>query len=181
MEKRKQDNLTCTEKNGDQFIIEVQRDNQFQFKDRALYYASKLINSQAPKGKEWDYSLKEVYFIGIMDFTFHDSSSPNYIHRIHLTEEETGEIFYDKLGFIYLEIPKFNLEEKMLKTGLDRWMYVLKNMSSLQKIPVILNKKIFEKLFHIASSFKPVKGGIYELRKRFNELLGRICVSQIKR
>jgi len=35
-------------------------------------------------------------------------------------------------------------------TDLDKWLYVLKNMSSMNKIPVYLRKPIFEKLFNIA-------------------------------
>jgi predicted transposase/invertase (TIGR01784 family) len=143
--------LTCTGKGGEQFIIEVQRIHQPYFKDRALFYTSRLINGQAPKGKEWDYSLKEVYFIGLMDFSFEGTSRQKFLHRIHLSEENTREVFYKKLGFIFIEITKFNKSEKMLKSDLDRWMYVLKNMSRLEKIPVILRKRIFEKLFHIAA------------------------------
>src|SRR5690606_37874845 len=57
--------LTCTGPEGEQFIIEVQRIKQTFFKDRAVYYSSRLISEQAPKGSHWNYSLKEVYFIGI--------------------------------------------------------------------------------------------------------------------
>lgn len=35
-------------------------------------------------------------------------------------------------------------------TDLDRWLYVLKNMGRLDKIPAYLRKPIFEKLFNIA-------------------------------
>lgn len=40
--------LTCTGENGEQFIIEVQRIHQQYFKDRAVYYSSRLIHDQAP-------------------------------------------------------------------------------------------------------------------------------------
>lgn len=36
-------------------------------------------------------------------------------------------------------------------TGVDKWLFVLKNLSRLNKIPVILNSRIFSKLFHIAT------------------------------
>lgn len=35
-------------------------------------------------------------------------------------------------------------------SDLDKWLYVLKNMSRMDKIPVYLRKPIFEKLFSIA-------------------------------
>jgi predicted transposase/invertase (TIGR01784 family) len=143
--------LTCTGQDGEQFIIEVQKMHQRFFKDRALFYTAALIHDQAHKGnKEWDYELKEVYLIGIMDFVFDDSPPETWLHRIHLADEVTGRPFYDKLGYIFIEIPRFTKTETALETDLDRWLYVLKNMSLLEKIPVILTKRIFEKLFSIA-------------------------------
>src|SRR5690606_21733721 len=42
--------LTCTASDGERFIIEVQRTPQTNLKKRMLYYGSKLIADQAPKG-----------------------------------------------------------------------------------------------------------------------------------
>lgn len=143
--------LTCTGQNEEVFIIEVQRIRQQYFKDRAVYYCSRLIHDQAPKGKEWDYSLKEVYFIGVMDAVLEDSDPPRCVHYVRMSYARTGREFYKKLGFIFIEIPKFTKTEKELKTGVDKWLFVLKNMSRLKKIPVILNTRIFTKLFNIAA------------------------------
>jgi predicted transposase/invertase (TIGR01784 family) len=142
--------LTCTGKNGEQFIIEVHRIRQKFFKDRAVYYSTGLIQDQAPQDSYWDYSLKKVYFIGIMDFILDDSDVNEYLHWVRLAYEKTGKEFYRKLAFIFIEIPKFTKTETELKTGVDKWLFILKNLSRLNKIPVILNTRIFSKLFHIA-------------------------------
>ena len=142
--------LTCTGNDGEQFIIEVQRIHQEYFKDRALYYSSRLIHDQAPQGGKWDYSLKEVYFIGVMDSVLEDSDEKEYLHKVRLAYEKSGKEFYKKLGYIFIEIPKFTKSEKELTTGVDKWLYLLKNLSRLQKIPVILDTRIFSKLFQIA-------------------------------
>jgi hypothetical protein len=63
---------------------------------------------------------------------------------------QTGEIFYDKLGFNYIELAKFVKGEDELETPLKEWLYALKHLSRLDKIPVYLRKPIFEKLFIIA-------------------------------
>jgi len=55
------------------------------------------------------------------------------------------------LGYVYIELPKFNKQESELENDLDRWLFVLKNMSRLKKIPVYLHKTIFEKVFDIAT------------------------------
>src|SRR5690606_29068521 len=123
---------------------------QINLKRRMLYYGSKLIADRAPRGrrKEWDYAIPEVYVIVLMDgFGMPGGDESRYVHDICLCNRDTGEVFYDDLGFIYLELANFVKEESELETDLDGWLYVLKNMSKLNKIPVYLRKPIFEKLF----------------------------------
>jgi predicted transposase/invertase (TIGR01784 family) len=84
------------------------------------------------------------------DFTLEDSPVNSYLHDICLCNRDTGEIFYDKLGYTYVELSKFVKTETELETDLDKWLHVLKNMSRMEKIPVYLRKPIFEKLFSIA-------------------------------
>jgi predicted transposase/invertase (TIGR01784 family) len=145
--------LLCTGDNDEQFLIEVQRGRQGNFKERALFYTSRLISDQAPRGRrsEWAYNLTEVYLVALLeDFTLQISPGKEYLHDICLCNRETGEIFYNKLGYIYLELSKFVKEGTDLVTDLDKWLYVLKNMSRMDKIPMYLRKPIFEKLFSIA-------------------------------
>ncbi|MDP9079436.1 MAG: Rpn family recombination-promoting nuclease/putative transposase [Bacteroidota bacterium] len=159
--------LLCTGENNEKFLIEIQRGRQGNFKDRALFYTSRLISDQAPKGRrsEWAYNLTEVYLVALLeDFTLQISDRQNYLHDIFLCNRETGEIFYDKLGYIYLELNKFAKAESELETDLDKWLYVLKNISRMDKIPTYLRKPIFEKLFNIAeySNFTKEERTMYD-------------------
>jgi predicted transposase/invertase (TIGR01784 family) len=143
--------LLCTGKNGEQFIIEMQRAEQRNFSDRAVFYTSRLINEQLPKGaSHWNIELKEVYLIAILEFNFKHNTSDRYLHNVSLTNTDTGEIFYNKLGYKFLELVKFVKTEAELETDLDRWFYLLKHMSRLDKVPAVLNKRIFQKTFKIA-------------------------------
>ncbi len=145
--------LHCTGEHGEKFLIEVQRGRQGNFKDRALFYTSRLISGQAPKGsrKEWAYNLTEVYLVALLeDFTLKVNDAKEYLHDICLCNRDTGEIFYDKLSYTYIELRKFVKSEVELETDLDKWLFVLKNMSRMDKLPVYLRKPIFEKLFNIA-------------------------------
>jgi len=131
----------------------VQRGRQGYFKERALFYTSRLISDQAPKGKrsEWAYNLTEVYLVALLeDFTLAASAAHEYLHDICLCNRDTGEIFYDKLGYTYVGLVKFVKKDTELETDLDRWLYVLKHLNQMDKIPVYLRKPIFEKLFSIA-------------------------------
>lgn len=69
------------------------------------------------------------------------------MREIQLIDKGTGEVFYDKLSFIYLEVPRFRKGEAELITHFDKWMFVLKNLHQLQDRPKQLQEKIFEKLF----------------------------------
>ena len=98
--------------------------------------------------------LKEVYLIAILEFNFKDSQPGRYLHNVALTNTDTNEIFYNKLGYKFLELPKFVKTEAELETDLDRWFYLLKHMSTLDKVPAVLNKRIFQKVFKIAEISK---------------------------
>ncbi|MDR3696003.1 Rpn family recombination-promoting nuclease/putative transposase [Mucilaginibacter sp.] len=145
--------LLCTGDKGEQFLIEVQRGRQGRFKERALFYTSRLISDQAPRGKraEWGYEITEVYLVALLEnFTLEGNPADKYLHDICLCDRDTGKIFYDKLGYTYIELLNFVKTEEELDSELDKWLYVLKNMSSMDKIPAYLRKPIFEKLFSIA-------------------------------
>ena len=93
-----------------------------------------------------------VYTIAILDFVFdEDKAEPKkYRYDVKLTDIETCKIFYDKLTFIYLEMPKFNKGVDELDTRFDKWLYVLRNLNKLDRVPEQLKEKIFEKLFETA-------------------------------
>jgi predicted transposase/invertase (TIGR01784 family) len=71
-----------------------------------------------------------------------------------LTDIDTHKIFYDKLTFIYLEVPKFTKEVDELETHFEKWMYVLKNLKRLDNIPDKLQERIFERMFAAAEIAK---------------------------
>ena len=157
--------LYCENEKGEKFIIELQNAKQQYFKERSIYYSTFPVQSQAPKGKEWDYYLKAVYTIGILNFSFPDRiGQERYLREVQLIDKETHEVFYDKLMFIYLEMPKFRKSEDELISQFDKWMYVLKNMHRLQDKPVRLQEKVFDKLFHEAeiAKLKPEDMKAYE-------------------
>ena len=98
----------CENEKGEKILIEMQRGEQQFFKDRSIYYATYPIREQAIKGEIWDYELKAVYVIGILNFALDDVSSSGFRHEVKLMDTTTHEVFFDKLTFVYLEMPKFH-------------------------------------------------------------------------
>jgi hypothetical protein len=122
--------LYCTNDKGEKFIVKLQKTKQKFFKDRTLYYSTFPIREQAIKGSEWNFELKKVYLVAILDFVFEDDESEpeKYRYNVKLSDIETHKVFYDKLTFIYLEMPKFNKTIDELENRFEKWMYVLKNL-----------------------------------------------------
>ena len=157
--------LYCENEKGEKFIVELQKSKQNFFKDRTVYYSTFPIREQA-KRADWDYELKAVYTIAILDFIFDsDKNEPDkFRYDVKLTDVETKKVFYDKLTFIYLEMPKFNKTVEELETRFDKWLFVLRNLNKLDRVPEKLKEQIFEKLFETAeiAKFTPDQVRSYE-------------------
>lgn len=153
----------CENENGEKILVEMQRGVQEYFKDRSLYYATFPIREQGQKG-EWNYQLKAVYVIGILNFKFDKVHDNYYHHEVQLLDVETKEVFYDKLTFIYLEMPKFNKSEDELNGMFEKWLFVLRNLSRLMERPKALQERIFTRLFEAAeiARFTKVEYDAYE-------------------
>ena len=147
--------LHCENERGEKFIVEMQKTKQNFFKDRALYYSTFPIIEQAVSG-DWNYELKAVYTVAILDFVFEEDKDDEdkYRYDVMLTDIDTHKVFYNKLTFTYLEMPKFNKKVEELDTRFEKWMYVLKNLKRLDRLPEKLREKIFEKIFSVAEIAK---------------------------
>ena len=155
--------LYCVGTNGERFIVEMQKAKQNYFKDRSIFYSSFPIQEQAKRG-DWDFKLSEIYTVGILDFVFtEDSDEKEVRHEVKL-KDKNCRVFYEKLTFIYLEMPHFTKTEEQLETTYDKWLYVLKHLPYLDNRPKALQEKIFARLFEAAeiAKFTPDERERYE-------------------
>ena len=155
----------CENDRGEKFIVEMQNVYQQFFKDRSVFYATFPIREQALRG-DWDFELQSVYTIGILNFVFPEDeySEDCLFHEVKLMDTEDKHVFFDKLTFMYIEMPKFNKKETELVTMLDKWLFVLRNLSRLFERPAALQEKVFTKLFEQAeiARFTPKDQREYE-------------------
>lgn len=155
--------LYCLGESGERFIVEIQKAKQNFFKDRSIYYSSFPIQDQAKKGN-WDYRLDPVYTVGILDFIFDDHKNESELLHVVELKNQRCEVFYDKLKFIYIELPKFTKKEEELITHFDKWLYVFRHLANLNNRPKALQEKVFAKLFEAAeiAQFTPEEKEAYE-------------------
>jgi len=164
--------LYCESASGEKFIVEIQRAKQNYFKDRSVFYASFPIQSQGKRG-DWDFKLAAVYTIGILDFVFdEDKNKSDYKHTVQLKNQK-NQVFYDKLTFIYIELPKFEKNIDGLQSKIEKWLFVFKHLARLNDRPKALQEKIFTKLFTAAeiAKYSKQEQEIYEESlKHFRDL-----------
>ena len=148
--------IYCENEKGEKFIVELQKAKQNYFRERTIYYATFPIREQGEKG-DWDFNLKAVYCIGILDFIFDNAKSDmdkgEYEHTIKL-KNQNGKTFYEKLTFIYFEMPNFKKTEEELETRLDQWLYFIKHLEDFQVIPNIIADEVFQRAFEKAELAK---------------------------
>jgi predicted transposase/invertase (TIGR01784 family) len=141
--------IYCTGKNGQNFIVEMQKEKLQYFKDRGIFYLTFPIQAEAKKG-EWDFRLPHIYFIAILDFKYDEKEEKKKFERYVQLKDQDGEVFYNKLHLKFLQMPLFTKKESELTTRYDKWCYFLKNLETLDDIPQVLNEPIFEKAFKTA-------------------------------
>ena len=156
-------NLYCTGGDGERFIVEMQKAKQNYFKDRSVFYSSFPIQEQAPKG-DWNFKLNYVYSVGILDFVFDEHKEDSAFYHVVELKDQRCDVFYDKLKYIYLELPKFVKTESELETSFDKWLYVLRHLAELNDRPAKLQERIFKRLFKAAeiAGFTPTERKAYE-------------------
>ncbi|MBE6215698.1 MAG: Rpn family recombination-promoting nuclease/putative transposase [Bacteroidales bacterium] len=161
--------ISCTCSDGRTLIIEMQKGYQKHFRERAVFYTSYPINSQGRSARDeyikehqceedgesfrWDYNLKPIIVVALLNFKFdHGSNWPD--DRFHssyrLREDCTGEVMTEVVRYVFLELGRFKKKIEELESSFDKWLYLLKNMHKLKKIPEEFDTPEFRRLFILA-------------------------------
>jgi predicted transposase/invertase (TIGR01784 family) len=147
-ERRAVFDIYCENEKGELILLEMQKIPQTYFLDRSIYYSSYLIQQQGKKG-EWDFCLKKMYIVGILNFVpLEMKEKEDYICRANLCDVKTKDVISDKLNFIFVSLKKFNKTSDELETLLDYWLYVLSSSPLDHEMAedVLRKKKFFAKL-----------------------------------
>ena len=140
--------IHCRDDKGGWFVVEMQNGAQPYFYDRGIYYLSRAISNQGEKGKDWKFSLCPVYGIFLLDYKMGINSKVRT--DVILADRDTGRMFSDKIRQVYLELPWFTKEPDDCETDFERWLYLLKHMDTLERMPFKARKAVFDKLLEVA-------------------------------
>ncbi len=140
--------IYCKTDTGERIIVEMQNKEQPNFVDRCLYYYSQAVSRQGEKGAYWKYRIDAVYMIAFVNFHM-EGLGENFRTDVVLTNRQTGKIFSDKERFIFLQLPAFNKEANECENDFERWIFVLKNMEVLDRMPWAAKNSVFRRLAEI--------------------------------
>ncbi len=149
-ERKAIDDVLCKGANGDLFIVKIQKAKLNFFRSKPLFYINLQCKSQL-LNDDLNLDLLPVYHIAILDFPFNEQEEIRKFDPNARLRDEDGFVFYDKLGFRFLQMPFFNKKEDELVTHYDKWCYFLKHLETFDDIPQILNEPLFDKAFKIAA------------------------------
>jgi len=85
--------------------LEIQSKSQSFYKDRALFYWSKLYTEDLKSGEEF-YKLKQSIAINIVNFNMFDCEEYHSVFK--LKEDKRGELLSDKCAIHFFELKKIN-------------------------------------------------------------------------
>ncbi len=139
--------VKAVDKNGREFIVEMQVEGNESFGKRATYYLAKSYVTQIKKAKEYN-ELKPAYFVGILNFNLFDGKK--CITRHIIINQETQRQDLKDFEFNFIELKKFEKKEKELVDIIDKWIFFIKNAETLDVIPNNITETEILEAFDIA-------------------------------
>jgi len=174
--------ILCETDSGEKIIVEMQNREHPNFKERMLFYAAEAVVRQGEKGDVWNYGIKAVYLVAFTNFVMTGYSGRLRID-VGLTDMQQGGLFTDKMRLICLQMPCFMKEAEECETQFERWIYVLKNMETLTRMPWAAQNAVFQRLAEVAEVSKLSKEERFEYDralKRYRDTYNAITGAEQK-
>ena len=141
--------IYCETDSGKRIIVEMQNKSQPYFKSRSIYYISEAISRQGERGSAWNYEIDAVYLVAFLNFCPMDFER-KFRTDVLLADRESKAAFSDKVRMTFMQLPLFQKEADECEDQFERWIYVLKNMETLTRLPWAAKSAVFQRLEQIA-------------------------------
>lgn len=126
--------VKATLADGSIVVIEMQIASMSAFNKRVAYNLAKAYVNQLVTGEDYPL-LNPAIAVTITDFNLFKETEDVINKFVFQEENQKFEILNKELRLIFVELPKFRKTLSELKTLSDKWIYFLKETSSLEEIP----------------------------------------------
>ena len=154
---------------GEKINIEVQLANEYNMKERTLFYWSKLYTENFKAAEKYS-DLNKTITINILGFNYlTDIDSYHSSYKIY--EDKSKQLLTDLLEIHFIEMPKFNEMDVDLHNPLHRWLLFLRGDSvkqpNLEEVFILdqLVAKAEDKLRRLSADEETIR--MYQLREKF--------------
>ena len=126
--------VRCKDKQGRQFIVEMQMIWSPEFKQRVLFNASKAYVRQMNVGEEYEL-LQPVYSLNLVNEIF-EPELEGYYHHYQMIHVENSDKVIDGLQLIFVELPKFTPHSYAEKKMQVLWLrYLTEINDNTREVP----------------------------------------------
>lgn len=126
--------VRCKDKQGRQFIVEMQMIWSPEFKQRVLFNASKAYVRQMNIGEQYEL-LQPVYSLNLVNEIF-EPELEGYYHHYQMIHVENSDKVIDGLQLIFVELPKFTPHSYAEKKMQVLWLrYLTEINDNTREVP----------------------------------------------
>lgn len=99
------------------------------------------------------YEFPNIYSLNLLDFNAHEfENSDRFFWNINLKDDD-NKIFSKKITITFIELRKFAAQVKEVpkEDEKQQWLYLLKNMQSIQRDSLPSSNPIFDRVFNMCN------------------------------
>ena len=147
--------VICTTEHGHRFIVEMQKENKDDFLYRSLYYLCRAVTDQIRIASS-DKGIKGFRFLPVVgvficDFNIRELDK-EVVNHYMFNNTKSGRPLSSSLRSCYIQLPQFNKRWEECDTKFEQWLFILKNMYTLNEFPPLTRKdEVFARLEEVAS------------------------------
>lgn len=119
--------------------IELQINNEKSFRERTLYYWSRIYGSELKSGENYD-KLRETICINIVNFNLFDCSE--FHSHFKIMEKNRHEVMTDKFGIHFFELKKIGKQPNK-NNPMELWLQLI-NAETEEELSMLENTNVKE-------------------------------------
>lgn len=149
--------VLCRDRDGCQYVIEMQVAHSEGFEERAQYYASQAFVSQMGKGEKYQ-DLKEVIFLAFTNYNLFPRKKGYKSEHVTL-DRNTYERDLDKISFTFIDLVKFDKQNRKKVEDLtleEKFYYFLMHADTIKanELDKFVGKdKVIKKAFDVLERY----------------------------
>ena len=154
--------VRCKDRQGRQFIVEMQLYWNEEFKRRVLLNASKAIVRQLDEGE--NYSLiQPVYCLSLVNDKAFDYETDDFYHDYAIVDVEHTDRHIEGLRFIFVELPKFKPQSIAEKKMAVLWLRFLTEIAenTVEAPAELLENEATSKALRLVEKSAMTEGQLY--------------------